>query len=247
MKKRDIDLYQSRSITIALIISGAVVALIGAALLHDAKSLGIGMAVTGACLIFGAAIFDMIFSVCPYCGEYIDLRTHGDYCPHCGKKVRERWHSAAEDIYIEEVSLYGEVIDDLISMSEDWEKEGSCRGYRKNEYSDLEGNRVFLAKEKGNTAGYLFGHVEEAKNSSSVVPEGTPYFEVEEIYVKPKYRSKGIGRALFCFAEEMLKDEVDWVMLSTATKNWKSVFHFYIDELGMDFWNARLFKKIERE
>ena len=86
--------------------------------------------------------------------------------------------------------------------------------------------------------------MEEAKNSSSVMPDGTPYFEVEEIYVKPAYRSNGIGSALFSFAEKAVSDEVDWIMLSTATKNWKAVFHFYIDELGMEFWNARLFKKI---
>jgi len=37
---------------------------------------------------------------------------------------------------------------------------------------------------------------------------------------------------------------MEFIMLSTATKNYKSILHFYIDELGMDFWNARLFKKI---
>lgn len=30
----------------------------------------------------------------------------------------------------------------------------------------------------------------------------------------------------------------------SATRNWKAILHFYIEELGMEFWNARLFKKI---
>jgi hypothetical protein len=35
------------------------------------------------------------------------------------------------------------------------------------------------------------------------------------------------------------------MMLTTATKNFRAILHFYIDELGMDFWSARLFKKIK--
>jgi hypothetical protein len=34
-------------------------------------------------------------------------------------------------------------------------------------------------------------------------------------------------------------------MLSTATKNARAILHFYLDELGMEFWSARLFKSLE--
>jgi len=34
------------------------------------------------------------------------------------------------------------------------------------------------------------------------------------------------------------------LFLSTATKDYKRILHFYIDEMGMDFWTARLFKKL---
>ena len=74
---------------------------------------------------------------------------------------------------------------------------------------------------------------------------GTPFFEIEELYVVPGHRSEGIGRALFCFAEQAVKAAgIEFIMLSTATKNYKRILHFYIDELGMDFWSARLFKKL---
>lgn len=75
--------------------------------------------------------------------------------------------------------------------------------------------------------------------------EGTPFFEVEEVYVIPSMRSKGIGAELFRFAENAVRTETNLILLSTATRNWRSIFHFYIDELGMEFWNARFFKKID--
>lgn len=137
-----------------------------------------------------------------------------------------------------------EIINKLISLSEAWEEENSCYGYRANKKEDIEGNRVFLAEEDGEVVGYLFGKVYESKNMKSIMPEGTPYFEVEEIYVIPSHRSEGIGAALFRYAENALRDDVSYVVLSTATKNWKAVFHFYLDELNMNFWSARLFKKI---
>jgi ribosomal protein S18 acetylase RimI-like enzyme len=145
---------------------------------------------------------------------------------------------------IRETALNDTVLAELIRMSEDWEAENSCYGYRANERSDIEGNRIFLAEESGNIVGYLFGSVRESKNMKSVMPEGTSIFELEEIYVVPGRRSQGIGEKLFRYAENAVRTDAEYIVLSTATKNRKAIFHFYIDELGMEFWSARLFKKI---
>ena len=149
------------------------------------------------------------------------------------------------DIKVKEEELSPEIMKSLIDLSAAWEAEGSCHGYRKNDESDIEGNRVFIARDKGKIIGYLFGHMEEAKKESSIIEKGTPYFEVEELYVKPAYRNCKIGHRLFKTMERKVSGEAGYIMLSTATKNWKSILHFYIDELDMEFWNARLFKKIE--
>lgn len=144
-----------------------------------------------------------------------------------------------------EVTLSEDVLQSLIALSEDWEKENSCHGYGKNGREDIEGNRIFTACQNGEIIGYLFGHRTAAGNFSSVMPEGTEFFEVEELYVKPEFRSQGTGKRLFSLAEDTVKDEsLRYLCLSTATKNYRAILHFYIDEMGMDFWSARLFKEI---
>lgn len=146
---------------------------------------------------------------------------------------------------IYEAQLNDELLEKLIAMSADWEAENSTYGYRKNDRSDIEGNRIFLAEQDGEILGYLFGHEEKSERASSIMPNGTPFFEIEELYVIPSHRSEGIGRALFHCAEQAVKAAgIEFIMLSTATKNYKRILHFYIDEMGMDFWSARLFKKL---
>ena len=104
--------------------------------------------------------------------------------------------------------------------------------------------RIFLAEDGAEIVGYLFGHKAASERASSIMPEGTPFFEVEELYVKPEYRRFGLGRRLFVFAEQAVSKDAEFIMLSTATKNWKAILHFYLEELDMKFWSARLFKML---
>ena len=134
----------------------------------------------------------------------------------------------------------------LIALSADWEAEDSCRGYRTNTEADLRGRRIFVAEEDGEILGYLFGLTQQAEQGCTVMDAGTAYFELEELYVIPRRRSQEIGRRLFALAEQAAREEgITHLLLSTATKDWKAILHFYIEELGMDFWSARLFKKLD--
>ena len=145
---------------------------------------------------------------------------------------------------VKEVALTEKIIEQLISFSEDWENENCCYGYSKNNLDDIMGNRVFLAYEGGIIVGYLFGCEKVTDHTTSVYQAGTRYFEIEELYVKPSFRSQGIGKKLFQYVEREVAPKADMIMLGTASKNFRAILHFYIDELGMEFWSARLFKKI---
>ena len=144
-----------------------------------------------------------------------------------------------------EVELTDKILSELIACSEAWEQEDSCHGYRKNTEEDIKGNRIFLALEDEQMVGYLFGCMDKGERKNSIHEKDEPFFEVEELYVKPELRSRGIGKQLFGYMEEKMKEEkVELILLSTANKNYKAILHFYLDELGMEFWNARLFKRI---
>ncbi|MBQ1787587.1 MAG: GNAT family N-acetyltransferase [Erysipelotrichaceae bacterium] len=146
---------------------------------------------------------------------------------------------------ISEAELNEEILKELIDLSVEWEKEDSCYGYRSNQEEDIRGNRIFLAQEDGRIVAYLFGHSEESKNQTSIIPNGTKCFEIMEIYVRKEYRNQGIGKELFSYAEDHIDDA--YITLSTATKNWKAILHFYIDETDMTFHSARLFKRIKKD
>lgn len=148
-------------------------------------------------------------------------------------------------MYITETELNDELLDTLIALSENWQNENISYGYRKNTRADIEGMRLFLAKEKDEIRGYLFGKIHVAQKTDPIIEAHTCYFELEELYVIPAYRSQGIGKSLYNHVEQVLTEEgIPAIFLGTATKDVKRILHFYLDECGMEFWSARLFKRL---
>jgi ribosomal protein S18 acetylase RimI-like enzyme len=133
----------------------------------------------------------------------------------------------------------------IAKLSSDWEKENNCRGYLRNDEEYLSGFRIFVAEAGGKVIGYIFGSAETSKDMGAVMPDNSTYFEIEELYIKPEYRSKGVGRTLMKYLEDtLLTENIDKIVLSTASKDYKRILHFYIEEMGMSFWSARLFKEL---
>ena len=132
----------------------------------------------------------------------------------------------------------------LLELSLMWEKEESCYGYRANTEDDFQ-DCYILAAYDDELIAYIFGKEEIQDKQTSLIDKNMHYFEIEELYVHPSYRSRGIGKQLMENLEKELKKKGQKMMvLSTATKNWKAIMHFYIDEIDMNFWSARLYKHL---
>ena len=136
------------------------------------------------------------------------------------------------------------IIKAIIELSQKWENEALTYGYCANDKNDLIGNDLFIASLNNEIIGYLFGKSIVLEEAITPIGEGAKCFAIDEIYVKKEYRSQGVGKALFECVENYYKEKADYITLSTATKNYKSILHFYIEKLDMTFWSAKLFKKI---
>ena len=146
-------------------------------------------------------------------------------------------------IEIKKCELDDRNIKAVIALSKEWESEDLTYGYCANDKNDLIGNDLFLAYSDAQIIGYLFGKCSVLNEAITPIDKGSKCFDINEIYVKEKYRSQGIGKALFEYTENYHKQNVDYITLSTATKNYKSILYFYIEKMDMSFGLQSYLKK----
>lgn len=139
--------------------------------------------------------------------------------------------------------LDDDTVAQLIALSREWEAENCTHGLTANTRADLK-EPLAVALDGGKIVGYIFGGFYQMERRTSYAQAGDPCFAVEELYVLPQYRSRGIGKALFHMMEEYVGDKCRFLTLSTATKNYKAILNLYVEELGMTFHSAYLIKEM---
>lgn len=146
---------------------------------------------------------------------------------------------------VEKVKSTKSVIKELINLSKIWKRESISYGIRANTRKDFNGKDIYVAyNSRNNIVGYLLCSYFVENKQKPTIPKGSIVCYVDELYVLKGYRSKGIGTLLFKKMCKDIKKRCDYIEVSTSTKDYKKIIHFYEKKLGLNFWSALFFKKI---
>ena len=139
-----------------------------------------------------------------------------------------------------------QVVTRLIELSKEWVDEDSCFGMVANTKEDLK-EPLFVAVNNNLIVGYIFGHFYAPKKRTSYIPIGAKCFDVDELYVSKEYRNQGIGKRLFEALETVVKEDCEYITLSTSNKDYRKVLNFYSNKVDMTFHDAFLIKSTKEK
>lgn len=147
---------------------------------------------------------------------------------------------------IEKVILTKPIMKELINLSNRWKEEAISHGIVTNTKKDFVGKDIYVAYNlKNRIVGYLLCSYFVEEKQTPTIPKGSKTCYVDELYVEKRYRCKGIGKLLFEKMQNDIKDRCEYIELVTSTKDYKRIIHFYEDIIGMNFWSASFFKKLD--
>lgn len=129
----------------------------------------------------------------------------------------------------------------LIELSKKWQEEDCSYGIVANTEDDIK-TLLCVALDRDEIIGYIFGHYYIAEHKTSYIEIGRKCFSIDELYVLPEYRNQGVGKELFKRLEQEVETSCAYITLSTSTKDYKKILHFYAEELNMNFHSAFLIK-----
>lgn len=133
----------------------------------------------------------------------------------------------------------------LVAMSADWAAEGNVYGYRANSAEEFRAQRCWVLEREGEPVGYCCGDFEAAERSNSFMEAGTRKFELEELYIRPALRSRGLGAEALRQLEPLLRAEgAAFLLLNAVSRDARRLLDFYEERAGMTCWSARMIKKL---
>ena len=132
----------------------------------------------------------------------------------------------------------------LLALSQEWAAEGITYGYSPTGREAFAGYRCWVAEADGEVVGYAGGEVDTARRNIEIQQAGERYFELEELYVCPACRGRGVGQLLLARVEEDARREgLAQLMLNAANRDHAPLLCFYLRE-GMTPHSFRMFKKL---
>ena len=140
-----------------------------------------------------------------------------------------------------------EYLPQLLALSRDWAEEKTCPAYYANEEADFLDKDIYVALEGDKIVAYAYGEIKELTEATSYNLIGEKAFDLEELYVVPAWRKRGVGKELYRFLEEQIREQVDVIGVTAVSYQYEKLLRLYIDELGFDFKYAQLAKRTKSD
>ena len=132
----------------------------------------------------------------------------------------------------------------LLALSKEWAEEEITYGYAPTGEEQFASCRCWAAEIDGEVVGYAAGGAKTAPRHTDIQQAGDRYFELEELYVRPDFRNRGLGRLLLERVEkDARQDGLAQLMLGAANRDHAPLLHFYLRE-GMAPHSFRMFKQL---
>lgn len=132
----------------------------------------------------------------------------------------------------------------IVELAKHWESENITYGYIACSTETMDEFQVWVATSKDSVIGFLFGK-RKISEGLCLIPIDSMYFEIEDFYLLPEFRDKGVGRMFYLHVEKQLINEgIKYILLSTATKDYTKIIKFYTEIVGFTVWSTTLFKQI---
>jgi len=128
----------------------------------------------------------------------------------------------------------------IMNLEKEWVEEGISWGVettsKKEMIKDLKKGIWYIAEINGRAVAYASGQIAKADEGVNWADlrKGQKYGNIEQIYVKRKYRKRGIGKKLTQkYLDYFKKEKVKIVKLKAVSKNLRRLIDFY-ERLGFE-------------
>lgn len=132
-------------------------------------------------------------------------------------------------------------------LQREWAQAQITHGYRPPRRVALRralGGFFWVAEHRGRIVGFTYGSRRVSKGLA-VVPKGCAYLDIEDVYVTPRWRNRGVGRALIDAITAAARERnIRRVMVYSATKDMRRLLRFY-EQLGFKSWFVQLYRELK--
>jgi len=148
------------------------------------------------------------------------------------------------NLTIRKEEFSSELVEKLIPLSVIWKKERITNGLTENTVLDFLEKDIYVVYDDRLIIGYALATTYDENEAAPTIKENSVVYDIEEFYILPTFRNQLIGSKLYQYIEDSVKEKVDVIQLISAAKDYKRVLNFYVEMLGMNFFAAKLFKKV---